>query len=226
MKIQRKKYPPLTAAESKAADRYAIDTLGVPSLTLMENASLAAAEYIAAHGDPDSPVLVLCGTGNNGADGLLIARLLLHQFVQVRAAVVGDLTKGTWEFFRQLSDWKAAGGETLFYKSGDQLPEAGILVDAIFGIGLSRPVEGVYRDMLEEAGKKYTELRFAIDIPSGLSGTSGEILGCALPADVTITFGTPKIGLVTGQGQTYAGQVVVADIDLPDEAYQHVLAAR
>lgn len=316
----------ITGTVAKAADRYAMDVMGLKSLTLMETASSKVAEYVMKHfplaqkrvdaavtnevgdaqaehgslGDAvadvhgvrdrqkpaaryrDLKISVLCGVGNNGADGVCASRMLLEEGYQPRVYIVGSLEKASWEFLYQLCHFQQAGGTVTMYHPdvdaanageaaamtvdsktdpadagaaamvvdpeidpanageaavmavhpdsatatddassfrANRLPDDDVLIDAIFGIGLHREIAGDYRAFIEEANRRRHGFVLAIDAPSGINTDTGELMGCGIKADVTITFGRNKTGLVCGAGQNFAGRVLVEDIGIPDEAY-------
>lgn len=208
----------ITGTVAKAADRYAMDVMGLKSLTLMETASSKIAEYVMKHFPLSHKISVLCGVGNNGADGVCASRILLREGYQPHVYIVGNLEKASWEFLYQLCHFQQAGGAVTMYRP-DTLPDDDILIDAIFGIGLHREIAGDYRLFIEEANRRSHGFVLAIDAPSGINTDTGELMGCGIKADVTITFGRNKTGLVCGAGQKLAGRVLVEDIGIPDEAY-------
>lgn len=208
----------ITGTVAKAADRYAMDVMGLKSLTLMETASSKIAEYVMKHFPLSHKISVLCGIGNNGADGVCASRILLREGYQPHVYIVGNLEKASWEFLYQLCHFQQAGGAVTMYRP-DTLPDDDILIDAIFGIGLHREIAGDYRLFIEEANRRSHGFVLAIDAPSGINTDTGELMGCGIKADVTITFGRNKTGLVCGAGQKLAGRVLVEDIGIPDEAY-------
>lgn len=242
----------VTGTAAKAADRYAIDILGIPSLELMERASRYVTDHILEHfpdTDPDRTVrvLVMSSVGNNGADGVCIARQLLDKRGAFHPVVLlcGFLEKATWELLHQLAEYKKRGGEVLFLRpDGSGMPRgdkasyadlfssADVIVDALFGIGLKRPVEGLYKDLIGAAnaagasGPCSSEpciaarpMKIAVDVPSGINADDGCCMGICFQADATLTFGRNKTGLLTGDGPAAAGEVTVCDIGIPDEAY-------
>ena len=211
----------ITGTLAKAGDRFAIDLLGIPSLLLMERASRFVADEVLEH-HRDRRTLVLCGTGNNGADGICIARMLREGGMEPEVLVCGDLTRASWEFLRQLSDYRAMGGAVRFDDAA--LPEADLIVDAAFGIGLNRPLTGPWRELLARADGMQAH-RIAVDVPSGISADTGEAMGPVLRADLTLTFGKNKTGLVSGDGKTAAGEVRVCDIGIPDAVYRLLQAS-
>ena len=215
---------------AKQADRYAIDVLGIPSLTLMERASSYVAEYV-VNTYPEAQVAILCGTGNNGADGICIARMLKEKGYEPVAITCGNAWKGTWEFLHQLSEYVRIGGSVLAYgqEANDALmresvQKADVIIDALFGIGLKRPVSGGFAKLIENANSTDAH-KVAVDIPSGIHADTGEKMGTAFLAEKTFTFGKNKTGLVTGDGKEAAGQVAVCDIGIPEEVYEMLCRA-
>jgi NAD(P)H-hydrate epimerase len=185
----------LTSEQSREADHRAIEELGIPAATLMENAGRGAFEVLKKY-FPDlsgKKVAVVCGKGNNGGDGRVVARLLQGVAGDVRGVGVGD--DGT-----------------------PPLQEYDVLIDAIFGIGLSRPAEGAEREAIEAINRSGKWV-LALDVPSGLSADTGEPLGLAVKADVTVTMGRPKLGLILPQAAAYVGRLEVAPIGVPGRVY-------
>ena len=216
----------ITGTQAKKADTYAIETMGIPSLSLMETASSKVADYIIRN-FPTSPVTIVCGTGNNGADGICIARILTgdRRFNgSIQAVITGDLEHASWEFLHQLSEYKRIGGNITYYRNGDALPSSDVLVDAVFGIGLLSELREDKKDLLIKADSMHYPHVIAVDIPSGINSDTGELMGAGIHAEITVTFGRSKTGLITGAGQEYAGTVIIEDIGIPDEAYDHVLS--
>lgn len=229
----------VTGTKAKAADRYAIDVLGIPSLDLMERASRHVTDYILESfgkvtSERNVSVTVMCSVGNNGADGVCIARQLLEENRRFcpRVLIAGSLEKATWEFLRQLSDYRKLGGEVLyprkdpseasgFHDLQEFFSSADVIVDALFGIGLKRPVEGIYRDLIEASGcAGGSALKIAVDVPSGINADDGRAMGISFQADVTLTFGRMKTGLLKEDGPAAAGRILVCDIGIPEEAYK------
>lgn len=213
----------LTGSQMKAVDADTIERIGISSLVLMERAALAVAEAAIEAADAwtgrkagrgQVGILVACGTGNNGADGLAAARILWQRGYRVTVVLAGDPEHGTEEYQIQR---KIAKQLEVPIKRQEECLEGSwqIIVDALFGIGLSRPVEGAYRRLLEQLENlRKTEGAWVVaaDVPSGIQADTGAVMGMALPADVTVTFGFLKAGLTLYPGKTYAGQVKVAEI--------------
>jgi NAD(P)H-hydrate epimerase len=212
----------LTTAEMAAADAYAA-AHGTPSAALMENAGRAVAGELAARFSP-CRVAVLCGPGNNGGDGYVTARLLKARGFDVRVACHGQAAKGDAAAMAQMWD-----GETVALTPG-ALEGAGLVVDALFGAGLSRPLGGVFAAMVEAANGCGLPIA-AVDVPSGLSGDSGMPLGdLAIRAGLTVTFFRKKPGHLLMPGRMLCGALVVADIGIAPQAaagvslYENTLA--
>ena len=199
----------LTVAQMAAADNFAA-MAGVPTLTLMENAGRAVAEAIAARYAPRA-VTVLCGPGNNGGDGFVVARLLAQRGFAVRLAA--------WSSYQgdaaaMADKWQGAS-EVLSPKI---LDGAALVVDGLFGAGLSRPLEGAAHDVVAALAEKHVPV-VAIDIPSGISGDTGKALGDTfVTADLTVTFFRKKPAHLLLPGRTRCGEIVVADIGITDAA--------
>lgn len=230
--IEEAGLPVLDAVGMKAADRQTIEAVGIPSFVLMERAALAVADRVKAYATKDSHIGVLCGTGNNGGDGVAVARLLkeagydatilLKDAALYRAEESAEGTpdserpkqvSGTPEFLQQMKIAVACGVpvcEPWETKSFD------IIVDALFGIGLSKPVEGAYADLLEQINRE-SHIVIAVDIASGISASDGKVCGMALRADETVTFGAAKWGHLLYPGKDYTGKLTVADIGFPED---------
>ena len=196
--------------------------MGLSSLGLMETASSRIADYIKQKyaDQKGSRILILSGVGNNGADGVAAARMLLEDGFDPEVRIAGKLEKASWEFLFQAVVYQQLDGLFSLYQPGDVLPDADICVDGIFGIGLHRAVAGDFKSFIDEVNHhQYGEV-IAIDAPSGIDTDTGELMGAGIRADVTITFGRNKTGLVTGAGKDYSGQIIIEDIGIPDAAYQ------
>ena len=169
-------------------------------------------------------MLIACGMGNNGADGICIGRILKENGFDPLVICCGNAWKGTWEFYRQLSDYRRAGGRFMpaLDMREDFLPDADVLVDAVFGIGLKREVGGAYYDLIERMNR-HGGLKISVDVPSGINADTGEKMGICFAADRTFTFGRNKTGLIMGEGPAASGNVTVCDIGISDIAYKQAL---
>lgn len=205
----------VNAAQMKAADQYTIQKLGVPSLELMEHAAQACVQVLEDEKVDLSHVCVVCGSGNNGGDGFAIARILQNNRYSVETFCVGNPEHYTEETQEQMHRLQECGGKITY--GMPQEDSYSVVIDAVFGVGLSRKVEGRYRQVIEQMNRM-RGTKFAVDIPSGLSATTGCILGCAFIADYTVTFQLKKIGLELSQGRTMAGRVIVPDIGISTDS--------
>lgn len=212
----------ITGTVAKKADMIAMGEMGFDSLQLMETASSKIATYINRHYTymRDARILVLAGVGNNGADAVAAARMLKETGYDPVVWVVGKPEKASREFLYQMFYFQKLNGWVELYRAGDKLPDSDVLIDGIFGIGLHCHVESVYKCFIEEVNAHSHGFTLAIDAPSGINTDTGELLGCGIKADVTITFGKNKTGLMTGQGKDYSGKIFVEDIGIPEEAYK------
>ena len=201
----------LTAAEMAAADQLAV-TAGVTSLTLMENAGRAVADAAAAMVAPGALIVVLCGPGNNGGDGFVAARLLAERGYAVRLACLVPLADLRGDAAAMARRWC---GETL---SASAAPErfgtAELIVDALFGSGLTRPLDGAAAATVSALNAARRPV-LAVDVPSGLDATSGAAPGPVVQATRTITFFRRKPGHLLLPGRALCGIVAVADIGIP-----------
>lgn len=205
----------VNAAQMKAADQYTIQKLEVPSLELMEHAAQACVQVLEDEKVDLSHVCVVCGLGNNGGDGFAIARILQNNRYSVETFCVGNPEHYTEETQEQMHRLQECGGKITY--GMPQEDSYSVIIDAVFGVGLSRKVEGRYRQVIEQMNRM-RGTKFAVDIPSGLSATTGCILGCAFKADYTVTFQLKKIGLELSQGRTMAGRVIVPDIGISTDS--------
>ncbi len=184
---------------------------GVTGSALMENAGRAVAEEIMKIREP-ARAAILCGPGNNGGDGFVIARHLKEKGWTVRIGLLGELAALKGDAAAKAAEW----GEGVRPLSPDLLTDAGVIVDALFGTGLSRPIDGRAAEIIAAANRS-NALRIAVDIPSGISGNSGEALGEAFSAYMTVTFFRKKWGHVLAPGRFYCGRIMVRDIGISNE---------
>ena len=202
----------LTVAEMHAADKYAADH-GTPSLTLMENAGRAVAEAILARWQRCETV-VLCGPGNNGGDGFVVARHLKDRRWPVRIALLGSVEALRGDAAQMAKRWSGA----TTHMDAKALDGAELAVSAIFGAGLSRPIDGIARAVVEKLNASDIPV-VAVDVPSGLHGDLGKPLGdVCVDADLTVTFFRKKPAHVLTPGRLFCGDILVADIGIPEDA--------
>lgn len=208
----------LDAAQAKELDRISIEELGMPSLVLMERASLQVAEAVAETTSRDERILAVCGSGNNGGDGVAAARILAEWGYSVTILLLGEEDKFTEDLAVQIRIARNLGIKIL---GNEDMADYSVILDGIFGIGLAREITGKYREWIEKING--TEARvYAIDIPSGIHAATGKALGVSVRADVTVTFGGRKLGHMLFPGRQYCGQVLVKDIGFPREAWDRI----
>lgn len=204
----------------READRHTIEDLGLPGRVLMEQAAAAVTEVVAERFSELGRVLVLCGPGNNGGDGLACARQLLCRGVEVEAWVLADESALRPDAGAQLALARAYGVPLLVGEVDqlavlrDALAGAGVVVDALFGTGLDRPLTGRWAEivrLVNASGKAVV----AVDVPSGLCGDSGAVHADAVDADVTVTFAAPKLAHALPPACWRCGEVAVAEIGIP-----------
>ena len=200
----------------KAVDNCSIHEFGIPSVVLMERAALGVSAFLRKHAEHNNKktgikVVCVCGSGNNGADGLAAARQLNENGIEVHVVLVGT-SQGTDEYRLQKSIVSNLGIDCAEYDGNIDFSEYDYIIDAIFGIGLSRIIEGRYAQVIADINKAgenpYTKI-IAVDIPSGISADNGQIMGIAVKADYTVTFGYNKTGIMFYPGASYSGSVEV-----------------
>jgi len=222
----------LTAKQMQAVDRLAIDEIGIPGVVLMENAGRRVAEEIvvryAARGLQRA--LVLAGKGNNGGDGYVVARHLLDNDWDVLTLVLAEAEEVAGDAAVNLTALANCGGQIIYIKNDDELyailDEAGefsVVVDALFGTGLTKPLAGLYLEAIGWMNCQACPV-VAVDIPSGIDGSTGRIMGDAVNADLTVSFAFPKIGQVTYPGARHVGELVIADIGIPKQVMYEAAA--
>src|SRR3984957_14180736 len=205
----------LSNVEIIEADRLAIDG-GIAGIDLMEKAGKAVAEAAASWRRAGSRVVVVAGPGNNGGDGFVAARLLAERGYDVQVHLVGEPATLKGDAALAAQKWK---GPVIAARSGerngaDELRGADIVIDALFGAGLDRPVDGPARAMIEAMNAQSAPV-IAVDLPSGINGTSGAVMGAAVNAAQTVTFFRKKPGHVLVPGRLHCGAISVADIGIP-----------
>jgi ADP-dependent NAD(P)H-hydrate dehydratase / NAD(P)H-hydrate epimerase len=217
----------LNAAEMQRIDRLTSDRYGVPSLTLMENAGRGVVDFLAEHYAPldKQRIAILCGRGNNGGDGLVVARLLREQRLQPRVFLFGDPKSVKGDAATNLERLQPSGPpevvETVekwreFYPA---LEGATLLIDALLGTGLARPLEGFLLEVVRGVNRLNPRPRVvAVDLPSGVSADSGNLIGECIRADASVTFTAPKVAHVFPPATDMAGEWVCKEIGTPCEA--------
>lgn len=204
----------VTKKEMQAIDAYAIEKIGIPAAVLMERAALAVVDEVERLNPTKGRVLVVVEGGNNGGDGLAAARILIERGYLVDVYYIAGFNKISKPFQIQ---------RDIMFNMGVRLRKAipnkdySVIVDGIFGVGLSRDVDGPQKKAIETMNQM-TGIKIAIDIPSGIDATTGNILGVAFKADYTVTFGLKKLGMFFSDGIDYCGKIICEDIGLPEQA--------
>jgi hydroxyethylthiazole kinase-like uncharacterized protein yjeF len=212
-----------TASQMQDLDRKTIQGCGIAGIVLMENAGRGAAELL-VRSFPEVRtgwVAVLAGRGNNGGDGFVMARHLMNWGIATKVYLFSSTDDVKGDARTNLESWLKIGGELIeipyrgnFTKSKKELADASLIVDALFGTGLHSEVTGVVKDVISFINSLPTPV-MAVDIPSGLDATGGTVLGAAMRADLTATFGLAKIGQAVEPGIDYVGRLDVVDIGIP-----------
>jgi len=214
----------VNAAQMRELDHSTINTIGIPGIVLMENAGRGTADYI-LRTFPDTAkrkIVVLCGRGNNGGDGFVIARCLLAVGAPVSTILLAENSCIKGDARTNLDALLAVDGKVIeIHTEQDlknihsELAHASLFVDALFGTGLEREITGLYRYAIETIDTIKNVPTVAVDIPSGIDASTGQVLGCALHAHSTCTFGLPKYGHMLFPGAEYTGTLNVIDIGIP-----------
>lgn len=208
----------VTKKEMQAIDAYTIEKIGIPSAVLMERAALSVVEEVERINVSHGRILIVVEGGNNGGDGLAAGRILLQRGYQVDIYYIGGFEKVSQGFQQQRSILHHMG---VRLRKSIPNKEYAVIVDGIFGAGLSREVQGVQRKAIENLNHM-DAIKVAIDIPSGIDATTGAVLGIAFYADYTVTFGLKKLGMFFLEGIDACGTVICKPIGFPVQAVDHV----
>jgi NAD(P)H-hydrate epimerase len=217
----------LTPERMAKYDGYSINTWGIPSAVLMENAGrntyrLAKERYLSDTG----PVAIFCGRGNNGGDGFVIGRYALRDGLPTQIFLLCKASDLKGDAALNMELFRAMGGEVIECTDRPKVVKEGIreadtIIDAIFGTGLSKAVQGIEKKVIEYINASGKPV-IAVDIPSGVDGTTGQSLGAAVYATHTYTYGYPKIGQILQPGAYHTGRLTVIDISIPSFVEQEV----
>jgi ADP-dependent NAD(P)H-hydrate dehydratase / NAD(P)H-hydrate epimerase len=209
-----------TAAQVRELDRYTIEEFGIAGTTLMERAGTATLEQLRKYWPQAQRLIVMCGTGNNGGDGYVLARLARKAEMYVAVYQVGDSAKLSADAHtarQALLD----SGASIHPFHREALRSGDVIVDAIFGTGISREVSGPWAEAIQAINFSGLPV-LSVDIPSGLHADTGSILGTAVKAQVTATFVGLKQGMFTHLGPDYCGEIVFDSLHIPPEVYKKV----
>ena len=207
--------------EMQKIDAYSIQEIGIPGMVLMEKAAMSMEEEIISRFEENTSFLIVTEKGNNGGDGLALGRLLVEKGYRVRIYEIGGVSgaSDSYKAQRKILDQLGIPVETCL-----PAEEFDVIIDAVFGVGLTREVTGIQKEVLEELNRR-DSFRIAVDLPSGVDAGTGQILGIAFMADLTITFGLEKLGLLLYPGAACCGEVVVKDIGFPQMAVEKISPA-
>lgn len=208
------------AEDVRNLDRVAIDVHGISGIALMERAGAAAFAVLRERWPDARRIAVLCGAGNNGGDGFVLARLAREAGVSVQVFTTSDRPRIAGDALAALSALEALGGTALSWHPDADL-SADVIVDALLGTGLDRPVAGEYAEVIGAVSANRAPV-LAIDIPSGLHADTGQPLGHAVIAQATVTFIGVKQGLLTGAGPDHCGVLYFSDLNVPHAVYEAV----
>lgn len=212
----------LLAREIKAIDLFTINTIGIPSMVLMERAALAVSQFILENTTEES-VYIFCGPGNNGGDGIAVGRILSQQGRKVTLYLTGDFINATEETKAQLKIAKNLNIPIQEKNTTRKIKKESVIVDAIFGIGLNRDVKEPYLSVIKAINQSEAT-KVALDVPSGLSTDNGECFNEGVKAKFTASIGFWKIGFNHPKAKHYTGKVSVLDIGYPSiDYYEHLL---
>ena len=214
-----------TVEQIRELDRLAIEAYHIAGFTLMNRAAQAAYRVVKSQWPQARTLVVVCGVGNNGGDGYLLACLAQADGMKVTLVQAGSPRAGG-DAARACEQWLAGGGDTLSLSERmDVLRSADIIVDALLGSGLQRNVSDAWLELIMDINKMSIPV-LSMDIPSGLNADTGAVMGVAVQASMTVTFIGQKAGLYTGRGPDYVGKVYFDDLDVPDELYTRVPSAQ
>jgi len=203
-------------------DRIAIEDYGIPGYTLMQGAASAAFNVLTRQWPEAKKLLVLCGRGNNGADGYLLACQAMSAKLDVTVLAMVDPAMLQGDAAQAARAWRELQGHTLNLDDADTcLSESDVLIDALLGTGLQRDVEGEWVTLIEKVNASGKPV-LAVDVPSGLQADTGIVMGAAVRADVTVSYIGLKQGCFTAQGQQHCGKLIFDDLDIPQEIYAKI----
>ncbi|MGR9116293.1 MAG: NAD(P)H-hydrate dehydratase [Gammaproteobacteria bacterium] len=210
-------------SQVRELDRIAIEDYGIPGIDLMSRAGRKVFECIQDNCSAARACAVLCGAGNNGGDGYIVARLLMEAGLKttVYSLVEPDRLRG--DASSACAAYLKAGGQIRRWEETAIITE-GVIVDALLGSGLDRPVEGQYAAAIAWINDSYAQV-VAVDIPSGINADTGKVMGCAVKADYTVSFIGMKQGLLTGDSPEYCGKLLFSTLNIPGEITERVDAS-
>jgi len=218
----------VTVKQIQELDKIAIEQYGIPSIVLMENAGRAVAVEILSRlkGQHSKQVSIFCGIGNNAGDGFVVGRYLMNANIPVQIFLIGQPAQLKKDAYLNYQIFRKIGGSIYtitkinhFVKN--KIQQSSLCVDAIFGVGLNRYIQEPFYTIIDylNHSKKFI---IAVDIPSGLNGTTGKIFGICVKAKLTVTFSLPKRGFYLHRASQYTGNVQVVDIGIPKSLMKRI----
>lgn len=208
-----------SSKEIRNIDKSAIEEYGIPSILLMENAALKLFKYL--NTDEYECITIVCGNGNNGGDGLALARLLISVDKKIKIFLINSSKKLSNDCKLNFDILIKMGIDINLIKDKEDLTylknsisSSNVLIDGIFGTGLSRNITGIYTDVIESINK-YAKYIISIDVPSGFNSDTGNIMGVAVRADETITFQLYKSGFLNYESKKYTGKIILEELNIP-----------
>ncbi|MDH5436507.1 MAG: NAD(P)H-hydrate epimerase, partial [Gammaproteobacteria bacterium] len=211
------------AEQVRELDRLAIDEYRIPGYELMKRAGESAFDVLRDAWPRAHRIVVLCGAGNNAGDGYVLARCALEQGFDVCVMAFKPVGKLKGDALAAAEDYQKHNGKLIPFEVY-QLDSSDVIVDALLGTGLEREVEGELFSVIEAANNSVVP-KLALDIPSGLHADTGNIMGAAIEADITVSFIGVKQGMFTASGADCCGQIVYDDLQVPSEVFMHVAPA-
>ena len=224
----------LNAAQMREADRCTIEDIGIASIVLMENAGrqVVAAMEAAYGAELEGRVGILCGRGNNGGDGFVVARTLVQRGVDTLVFVIGTVADVRGDARTNLDILGRLGVTVVEISDGQtwelhvsEIAQCSLIVDAMFGTGLTSALGGMMETVVADLNASEVPV-VSIDLPSGLSADTPQLIGVCIDASMTVTLGAPKLPLVLPPGETHAGDIVIADIGIPGDVIDALEGAR
>jgi hydroxyethylthiazole kinase-like uncharacterized protein yjeF len=213
-------YPLYTTAQVRELDRLAIEEAGIPGYTLMTRAGEACWTVLRTQWPAARSLVVFCGAGNNGGDGFVVGRLALEAGWQVQLFQLGDAAQMQTDAQQARDGFLSAGGQVQAFTENTAI-DAGIIVDALLGTGVDRPLQGIWRSAVEVMNATTAPV-LAVDVPSGVQADTGTVEGMAIKADQTVTFIGRKAGLYTGAAADHCGNITFADLGVPGDIIKQV----
>ncbi|MBU1906428.1 MAG: NAD(P)H-hydrate epimerase [Candidatus Omnitrophica bacterium] len=209
----------ITSEQAKSIDTSARESFGISTLILMENAGIAVAEEAMELIKPKTPIAVICGRGNNGGDGFVAARQLLAKGISPEIYLAGKISdvqneaRVNLDIILKLKQKVFEVSEENLELVKKKISRCSLIIDALLGVGLQGRVRGIFCDLIEAINISQAFV-LSVDIPSGLDGTTGVILGSCVRADKTVTFVARKSGMIAKHAKKLCGKIVVRDLGI------------